>query len=295
VLELRDLRVTYDQTTRALDGVTMSLGTGLTGLLGPNGAGKSTLMQILATLRRPDAGTVTWHEGAHALDVVRDADRWRAQLGYLPQDFGLYPTLTVAETLAHFAALKGWHDPRARRTAVDMQLDAVGLATRRAQRVGGLSGGMRQRLGIAIALVAEPRLLIVDEPTSGLDPDERERLLRVLASRARDAIVLLSTHLVEDVEAVCDRVVMLDRGRVVLDGNPREETARLAGRVWQAVATPASLERWRTQWHVLRERLVGGDTIVRVAADRCPGSEFEPARPTMDDLYASVVGRAARR
>ncbi|MCU0634139.1 MAG: ATP-binding cassette domain-containing protein [Gemmatimonadaceae bacterium] len=289
MLALSALTVRYPGGVTALDGLSLTVTRGLTGLLGPNGAGKSTLMRILATLQSPDAGRVRWTRDGEELDVVRDADRWRARLGYLPQDFGLYPVLTVTEQLEHFAALKGWTIASERRGAVDAQLDAVGLWAQRGARVGALSGGMRQRLGLAIALIGRPALLVIDEPTAGLDPDERTRLLNLLAGLAESTIVLLSTHLVDDVEALCDRVVILDRGRVRLDATPQAALATLEGRVWQARVPREALTRWRESGMLLRARLVGGAPLVRVRADDAPEAAFRLVAPTMDDVYAAVV------
>jgi ABC-2 type transport system ATP-binding protein len=294
MLQIRDLVVRYPGDLTAIDRLSLTLSNGLTGLLGPNGAGKSTLMRTLATLQAADSGQVEWtlDDGRTLQLGIDDAD-WRARLGYLPQDFGLYPTLTVRETVDHFASLKGFADAAARRHEVAQQLAHVRLEAVANRAVGALSGGMRQRVGIAIALLGAPALLIVDEPTAGLDPDERAALLHILASLAKRAIVIVSTHLVDDVESLCDRVTLLHRGRLQVDAHPDDAVAPLAGRVWQFAPSEVDLERWRASPALLRERLRGGKPFVRVLAERQPVPHALAVSPTLDDLFSLTVRNSA--
>ncbi len=277
---------TYPDGTVALRDVSFDAGPGITGLLGPNGAGKSTLLRTLATLQRPTRGTV--HVGGtSALD---DPGAVRALLGYLPQEFGLYPRLDAETTLDHFALLKGARDRAQRRALVHALLARTNLWEHRRRGVGTFSGGMRQRLGLAIALAGRPRLLVLDEPTAGLDPAERGRVYDLLAEAAGEAVVLLSTHLVADVRALCDRVLVVDHGRIVLDGAPAALVRALDGRVW---GRPA--EGWRPVEgvRVLSRLREGGRPVLRLLADARPDAASTPDPPTLDDAYFAVVADPA--
>src|SRR6266478_6148243 len=227
-LLIRDLSKTYPNGTKALVNVSLSIGTGIFGLLGPNGAGKSTLMRILATLQEADAGTAT----LDGIDVLKDKDRLRQTLGYLPQEFGLYPKVTAWQLLDHFANLKGIVKGRDRRALVEARLRQTNLWDARNQRLGTFSGGMKQRFGIAQALIGDPKLIIVDEPTAGLDPEERVRFHNLLADIGHDVIVILSTHIVDDVADLCPNFAVISKGRVLLAGEPRGAVERLRGRIW---------------------------------------------------------------
>lgn len=277
--------LTYPDGTPALRDVSLAAGPGLFGLLGPNGAGKSTLMRVVATLLRPDAGHVT----VDGVDALADPAAVRARLGYLPQEFGLYPHLDVVDTLDHFAELKGLAERRARRAAVDGLLAQVNLGAERRRRVGTLSGGMRQRLGLAIALAGAPALLVVDEPTAGLDPEERHRLYDVLAAVGERATVVLSTHVVEDVRELCSALAVLDRGRVVLAGEPGALVGELRGRVWRRDAGTA---RRTPGARVITRRREAGRPVERLLADVAPDARSEPVEPTLEDAYFLHVGRA---
>ncbi len=231
MLRIHGLTVRYPHGPQALDAVSLEVPPGIFGLLGPNGAGKSTLLRVLATLQRPDAGTVQLGIGAsQPLDVLAEPSRLRAQLGYLPQDFGLYPTLSVEAILDHFCALKGATDRHTRGEWVDALLSRTNLTEKRRAAVGALSGGMRQRVGIAIALAGHPRLLLLDEPTAGLDPGERRRIYDVLAGVGEDVVIILSTHLTEDVRAACARFAILHRGRIVVEDTPSRALSMLRNR-----------------------------------------------------------------
>jgi ABC-type multidrug transport system ATPase subunit len=290
-LALRGVTCTYPGGTVALDDVSLTLENGIFGLLGPNGAGKSTLMRVLATLQQPDRGTVT----LDGLDVLANPSAARAQLGYLPQDFGLYPNLSAEATLDHFAALKGLDERAERRARVHALLERVNLGTHRAQAVGTFSGGMRQRLGLAIALIGNPRLLILDEPTSGLDPAERHRLYDHLVDIGSGVIVLLSTHLVEDIAAVAPSLAILHRGRLVREGTCASLLAPLRGRVWRVPTTNRADDapaHWPAGARQLSRRRAAGALVARVLADARPRDDATPVDPTLEDAYFDAVGGA---
>src|SRR5262249_20733848 len=251
---------------QALDRVSLTIAPGMFGLLGPNGAGKSTLMRTLATLQEADSGSATLDD----IDVLRDKDRVRRVLGYLPQEFGVYPKVTAWDMLDHFARLKGIADSKERKATVEALLERTNLAAVRKQKLGGFSGGMRQRFGIAQALIGNPKLIIVDEPTAGLDPEERVRFHNLLADIGRDVVVILSTHIVDDVADLCPRFAVISKGRVLLEGEPREAVARLSGRIWQRVVDRAEVEGALASLPVISTRLHAGRTVVRVHANAIP-------------------------
>jgi len=287
MLVARDVAVRYRGGVTALDRVSLGLARGaVLGLLGPNGAGKSTLLRVLATLQRPDAGSVS----IMGVDALADPERARVHLGFLPQEFGFPLALTALELLDHFARLKGFDGAAARRDAVAAMLGRLNLWEDRARPVRTLSGGMKQRLGIAIALLGAPDVLIVDEPTVSLDPSERHRVHDLLLELADDHAVLLSTHLVTDVEALCHCVVVLHQGRVVRAGTPDELTAALRGRVFRARLARGDAESARHAGRVVREFLVSGAIEVTIIADRSPDARFELADPTLEDVYADATG-----
>jgi ABC-type multidrug transport system ATPase subunit len=278
MLEIDGVAHVYPDGTRALDGVTLSVGPGLFGLLGPNGAGKSSLMRVLATLQVPSTGRARFD----GVDVVADPRAVRRRLGYLPQDFGVYPGVPAAELLDQMAALKGVAGRAERRETVERLLRLVNLWDQRDRAVSGFSGGMRQRWGVAQALIGDPDLLIVDEPTAGLDPEERNRFHDLLAGLGDRAVVILSTHIVEDVAELCGRVAVLAGGRVVADGEPDALARALAGRVWAGPADDAPRG-------VLSTRLRRGRRVARVLSDASPGPRFEPAEPTLEDAYFAAL------
>ena len=285
LLAVEGLRVRYAGGPAALDDVAFAVGAGLTGLLGPNGAGKSTLLRVLATLQRPDAGRVT----IAGVDALADADAARARIGYLPQEFGFPPALTPRELLAHFALLKGVAPDGTRRDAVDALLARVNLWDVRDRPVKALSGGMRQRLGVAVALVGAPPVLLVDEPTVALDPHERHRLHDLVVELADTRAVLFSTHLVADVEALCRDVLVLHRGRIVRRGAPEVLVAPLAGRTWRARVPHAAAPAVRETQRVIRDRLVGGEVELTVVGDVAPTPAFVATAPTLDDVFAEAI------
>src|SRR6266550_189476 len=241
MLKITGLTKTYTSGIQALSGVDLEILPGVFGLLGPNGAGKTTLMKILATLLEPDSGAAEMN----GIDLINDKHGTRRILGYLPQEFGFYPTFTAEQMLDYFAKLKGVMDGKERARLVDALLDRVNLSPSRKQRLGGFSGGMLQRLGIAQALIGQPQLIIVDEPTAGLDPEERNRFHNLLAEIGEDAVVVLSTHIVEDVSDLCPTMAILAAGRVVLEGSPAQLIERLGGRLWRKTVPKASVDDYR--------------------------------------------------
>jgi len=284
-LSIRDLSKRYGNGVQALDRVSLTIGPGMFGLLGPNGAGKSTLMRTLATLQEADSGSAMLDD----IDVLRDKDRVRSLLGYLPQEFGVYPKVTAYDMLDHFARLKGLTDAKARRATVDALLERTNLAAVRKQKLGGFSGGMRQRFGIAQALIGSPKLIIVDEPTAGLDPEERVRFHNLLADIGQDVIVILSTHIVDDVADLCPRFAVISGGRVLLAGEPRQSIARVEGRIWRRTVARDELASVQASLPVISTRLQGGQTLVRAYAQTSPGAGFEPVPADLEDVYFSAV------
>jgi ABC-type multidrug transport system ATPase subunit len=287
-LTITGLSKTYPNGVRALSDVSLSIGSGMFGLLGPNGAGKSTLMRTLATLQEADAGTVRMGD----VDVLRDKDAVRRVLGYLPQDFGVYPKVSAEELLDHLARLKGLADAKERRQVLAALLHQTNLYTVRRKPLGSFSGGMRQRFGIAQALLGDPRLVIVDEPTAGLDPEERVRFHNLLAGIGENVIVILSTHIVSDVSDLCAQMAIIDKGRVLLTGKPLELTRTLQGRVWQKTIARAELDAMKAEYPVISTRLLAGRTLINVVTDVDPGNGFVAVSPTLEDVYfAAISGR----
>lgn len=279
-LVMNDLRKTYDNGVRALDGISLTVGAGMFGLLGPNGAGKSTLMRTLATLQLPDSGSIRFGD----LDVLKAPDELRRVLGYLPQEFGLYPSLSAEVTLDHFAAMKGVLDGGRRKALVAELLQQTNLYDARKKSVGALSGGMKQRLGIAIALAGSPRLLIVDEPTAGLDPTERHRFLNLLAEIGQEIVVLLSTHIVEDVRELCQAIAIVNKGRVVLSGDPRAIVNALRGKLWRREVAKSELDALRAAHRVISTQLLAGTPVAHVYSEVAPPG-FEALEPDLEDVY----------
>jgi ABC-2 type transport system ATP-binding protein len=291
-LVIRDLSKRYPNGTQALKHVSLDIPQGMFGLLGRNGAGKSTLMRILATLQEPDGGSA--HLGD--IDVLRQKDELRKTLGYLPQSFGFHPRTRAERLLDHFAILKGLVEPGVRRDVVESLLRRTNLWEVRGQRVGTFSGGMRQRFGVAVALLGNPKLIIVDEPTAGLDPEERVRFLNLLGEIGEDSVVILSTHIVEDVEELCSRVAIIDRGEILLESEPLRAVAELRGRIWSRVVSRVELPTIEQEYPVIATKLRAGRTIVHVYAESSPGAAFEPVEPDMKDVYFSVMtGHHGRR
>jgi ABC-type multidrug transport system ATPase subunit len=288
-LEIVNLSKTYPNGVQALRDVTLTIPRGLYGLLGPNGAGKSSLMRTLASLQTPDSGSIRFH-GTPVLD---DPQAHRARLGYLPQDFGVYPGVAALDLLEYVAVLKGLHERRARRAQIEALLVQTNLWEHRKRAVSGFSGGMRQRFGIAQALLGHPQLIIVDEPTAGLDPEERNRFHNLLSEIGENVVVILSTHIVEDVRQLCPRMAILAGGRVLRAGGPDELVAELRGRVWGKAVPKAAGPRLRADGLlVLSARLHAGQTRLRVLADAPPAPGFAPVEPELEDVYFHELARA---
>jgi ABC-2 type transport system ATP-binding protein len=286
-LRIENVSKTYPGGVKALQDVTLSVPTGMFGLLGPNGAGKSTLMRTIATLQTPDAGRIELGE----IDVLRQPQAVRRILGYLPQDFGVYPKVTALAMLDHLAVLKGLLAKGERKEAVEALLHQTNLWDARNRKLGTFSGGMRQRFGIAQALIGSPKLVIVDEPTAGLDPAERMRFLNLLAEIGESVVVILSTHIVEDVSDLCSRMAILDHGRLLYEGGPRAAIARLAGKVWTRTVDRDRLPGIQAEYQVLSTRLSGGRTVAHVMSDERPGPEYEPVEADLKDVYFATLGR----
>jgi ABC-type multidrug transport system ATPase subunit len=290
MLELNDLCHVYANGTRALDHVTLSVPRGMYGLLGPNGAGKSTLMRTIATLQAPSEGSIRFGE----IDVIAEPEKLRRTLGYLPQDFGVYPRVSAYDMLDHMAVLKGVASAADRKTTVEALLQQVNLWDVRKKALAGFSGGMRQRFGIAQALIGNPELIIVDEPTAGLDPEERNRFLNLLAEIGENVVVILSTHIVEDVSDLCPRMAVMAAGRIQLEGAPGELIASARGRIWMKVVERAELDAVRERHEVISTRLFAGRTVVHILSDQDPGDGFAPVEGGLEDVYFSTLAQSRR-
>jgi ABC-type multidrug transport system ATPase subunit len=290
MLIIENLTHVYGNGVRALDEVNLVIPRGMFGLLGPNGAGKSTLMRIVATLQSPTAGHVRFNE----IDVLKDPEALRRTLGYLPQDFGVYPRISAYAMLDHLAILKGFPAAGERKAMVEALLGQVNLWDVRHKALAGFSGGMRQRFGVAQALIGDPQLIIVDEPTAGLDPEERNRFLNLLSEIGENVVVILSTHIVEDVSDLCPAMAMISDGRIVRQGDPAALVGALKGRIWRKAIAKAELDEYRARHDVISNRLYGGRTVIHVLADADPGSGFEPAPAGLEDLYFSTLSASRR-
>jgi ABC-2 type transport system ATP-binding protein len=282
VLSIKNLSKTYAGGIRALRGVSLEIPTGMYGLVGPNGAGKSTLMKILATLLEPDEGTAQ----LNGLNLVEQKDETRKILGYLPQEFGVYPKMPAQDLLEHLAVMKGITNRKERKESVEALLQQTNLWDSRKKPLGSYSGGMKQRFGIAQALLANPKLIIVDEPTAGLDPAERNRFLNLLSGIGQNVVVILSTHIVEDVRELCSRMAIISEGQLLLEGVPNQTIEKLQGKIWKkVVATDAEREAIEKSFRVISTHLLGGLHEVRVFAESAPGDGFAPAETDLEDVY----------
>jgi ABC-type multidrug transport system ATPase subunit len=290
MLELSDVSHVYANGTRALDHVTLSIPRGMYGLLGPNGAGKSTLMRTVATLQTPTEGGIRFGE----LDVIAQPEQLRRTLGYLPQDFGVYPRVSAYDMLDHMAVLKGVSRAADRKATVEALLHQVNLWSVRKKALAGFSGGMRQRFGIAQALIGNPELIIVDEPTAGLDPEERNRFLNLLAEIGENVVVILSTHIVEDVSDLCPRMAVLANGRIQLEGAPLELIQRTRGRIWMKAIERADLDRYKERHQLISTRLFAGQTVIHILSDEDPGDGFVSVEGGLEDVYFSTLAQARR-
>ena len=290
MLAIEGLTHVYANGVRALDNIDLKIPRGMFGLLGPNGAGKSTLMRSIATLQTPTSGKIVFDD----IDVIAQPERLRRTLGYLPQDFGVYPRVSALDMLDHMAVLKGVAEPKARKETVERLLVQTNLWDVRKKALAGFSGGMRQRFGIAQALIGDPQLLIVDEPTAGLDPEERNRFLNLLAEVGENVVVILSTHIVEDVSDLCPRMAVLADGKIRLEGAPSDLIRALDGRVWRKVIAKPELDSIRGRHEVITTRLFAGATLVFITADRDPGEGFELAQPGLEAVYFTTLAATRR-
>jgi ABC-2 type transport system ATP-binding protein len=291
-LEIRGISKRYPNGVQALNNLSLSIGNNMFGLLGPNGAGKSTLMRTIATLQDPDSGQIL----LNGLDVVANKDAVRRQLGYLPQEFGVYPRISALDMLHHLAVMKGISKSGERKDIVDALLHQTNLWDARKKALSTYSGGMKQRFGIAQALLANPKLIIVDEPTAGLDPAERNRFLNLLSSLARDVIVILSTHIVEDVRELCPRMAIISNGQVVLDGSPDETLERLQNSIWSIVVkTEEEFAAISAQYKIVSTKLLGGAHELRIHSETAPGEGFRAVDPQLEDVYFLTLNNGTRQ
>jgi len=290
MLSISHLTHIYANGTRALDDVTLEIPRGMFGLLGPNGAGKSTLMRTIATLQSPTSGSIQFG----SIDVIKEPELLRRTLGYLPQDFGVYPRVSAYDMLDHMAVLKGVTGAKERKDTVETLLNQVNLWTVRKKAIAGFSGGMRQRFGIAQALIGNPQLIIVDEPTAGLDPEERNRFLNLLAEIGENVVVILSTHIVEDVADLCPRMAVLAGGRIQQEGAPLDLIDSLKGRVWRTTIDKSELDEYRERFNVISTRLFAGRTVIHVLSDNAPAAGFEPVSGNLEDVYFSTLSASRR-
>ena len=287
MLEIKELKKTYPSGVQALKGISLEVPAGMFGLLGPNGAGKTTLMKIAATLLEPDSGEIEIDD----VDLITHKQAARRMLGYLPQEFGLYPTLTAEQTLDYLAKLKGVMDDKERKALIDALLERVNLSSASSQKVGGFSGGMRQRLGIAQALIGQPKLIIVDEPTAGLDPEERIRFHNLLSEIAgEETVVILSTHIVSDVSNLCGRMAIIRQGEIIASCSPREAISQITGAIWEAALPREKVSAVKSRLKVISSQVFEGSVRVRVFSQAGrPGEEFRPAAPSLEDYYFSLA------
>ncbi|MEL6591808.1 MAG: ABC transporter ATP-binding protein [Bacteroidota bacterium] len=284
-LRIENLTMTYPNGVEALKGVSLTLHKGMFGLLGPNGAGKSTLMRILSTLQQPSSGSVQFA----GFDVLRQPEEIRKRLGYLPQEFGVYPKVSAEMLLDHLAVLKGIGNKKQRKEVVETLLVKTNLYQHRRKNLSGYSGGMRQRFGIAQALLANPSLIIVDEPTAGLDPAERNRFLNLLSELGQEAIVILSTHIVEDVKELCSEMAIINQGQILMQGNPMEAIGLLEGKVWQKRVPKDELEAYKERFEVISEKLIAGQPQIHIYSEGAPDETMQPVQPDLEDVYFSYI------
>jgi ABC-type multidrug transport system ATPase subunit len=284
-LVIENLSKTYPNGVKALDNVSITIGNGMFGLLGPNGAGKSSLMRTLATLQEADAGTATLND----IDIFNDPAELRKVLGYLPQEFGVYPRITAYQLLDHLAILKGITNSKERKEMIKYLLDKVNLYDKRNKSVKGFSGGMKQRVGIAQALIGNPKLIIVDEPTAGLDPGERNRFYNLLADVGKEVIVILSTHIVDDVRELCTNMAIMNEGGIVFQGAPQVAIDELKGQVYQKIVAREELENYANTYSIISNKMVGGQPLIHILSKSNPENGFELVKPNLEDVFFSKI------
>jgi len=284
-LKITNLSKTYPNGVKANDNITLNIPVGMFGLLGPNGAGKSTLMRTIATLQEPDEGTIMLGD----IDVLKQKQEVRKVLGYLPQEFGVYPKVGAETLLDHLAVLKGISNRKERKEVVEALLHKTNLWDHRKKNLGGYSGGMKQRFGIAQALLAQPKLIIVDEPTAGLDPAERNRFLNLLSEIGENTVVILSTHIVEDVKELCTNMAVINKGQVLLTGTPTGALANLQGKIWRKQIGKNEIEDYKMKHNVISEKRIAGQPVIHVFADSNPGGGFSTVTPDLEDVYFTEI------
>ena len=285
-LNIKQLNKTYNGEILAMDDISISIKSGMFGLLGPNGAGKSTLMRTIATLQKPDAGTISFN----GIDVLESPKEFRSHLGYLPQEFGVYPRITAEQLLNHLATLKGINNKNERKELVDYLLERTNLFDKKNKSVKGFSGGMKQRIGIAQALIGNPKILIVDEPTAGLDPGERNRFYDLLSDVGKDVIVILSTHIVDDVRELCTEMAIMDFGKIVFQGKPQEGINELNVKVFEKHIKKTELDKYKKEFNVISNRLIGGNPVIHVLAEKIDKT-FKKIEPTLEDVFFSKLSK----
>ncbi|MEO9514088.1 MAG: ABC transporter ATP-binding protein [Flavobacteriaceae bacterium] len=284
-LEIKDLSKTYSNGVQALKNVSLTIEKGMFGLLGQNGAGKSTLMRTIATLQDPDAGEIDFN----GINVLKKPEALRKTLGYLPQEFGIYPNVTAEELLTHIADMKGIVHKGERKDTVEALLQKVNLYDVRSKKLDGYSGGMKQRFGIAQALLGNPELIIVDEPTAGLDPMERNRFYNLLSELGENAVVILSTHIVEDVNTLCTDMAIIGNGKVVLTGKPHEIEEAMRGKIYEVPIDKNELAKYEEKYNVISQRFFAGKLMITVLADTLPSGEFDAKKPSLEDAYFKIL------
>jgi len=287
-LKIENLSKTYANGVQALKNVNLNIGKGMFGLLGPNGAGKSSLMRTIATLQEPDTGSITFGD----IDVLNQKEELRKSLGYLPQEFGVYPKISAEVLLDHLAVLKGIMDKKERKALVEALLQKTNLYHARKKNLGGYSGGMKQRFGIAQALIASPKLIIVDEPTAGLDPAERNRFHNLLSEIGENTVVILSTHIVDDVKELCTDMAVINKGEVLLNGNPLKAIDDMQGMIWKKQVSKNEVNDYKAQFNVISDRLIAGKPILHVWSETQPDPSFEPVATDLEDVYFSSIFKA---
>jgi len=287
-LKIENLSKTYSNGVKALDDINLEITNGMFGLLGPNGAGKSTLMRTLATLQEADSGSA-WLDD---INILKEPTAVRKVLGYLPQEFGVYPRITAQQLLDHIAVLKGISSSKERKELVNYLLQKVNLYDKRNKSVKGFSGGMKQRVGIAQALIGNPKLIIVDEPTAGLDPGERNRFHNLLADVGREVIVILSTHIVDDVRELCTEMAIMHLGRIVYQGSPATAMEDIRGHVWQKEIDREELERYQQEYTIISDKMIAGKPIIHIYSESDPSGGFKPVEPNLEDVFFTRIHQA---
>jgi len=284
-LTISNVSKTYSNGHKALSEINLNIAPGMFGLLGPNGAGKSTLMRTIATLQDADTGSIMLGD----IDVMKQKEALRKVLGYLPQDFGFYPKVNAADMLNHFAVLKGISNTTERKEICDALLHQTNLYEARKRNLSEYSGGMRQRFGIAQALLGNPQLIIVDEPTAGLDPAERNRFHNILSDLGENIIVILSTHIVEDIKNLCQRMVIMNHGQILLDGSPTETIEQMSHKVWKLLIDKSELSHYKSNYRVISAKVVEGKVMIHVVSDQLPANGFSSVIPDLEDVYFSKI------